>query len=41
VARPLPEIREPTTDVAPTEYCDLHPTPSFALRSLAQGVIIS
>src|SRR5215204_6584216 len=33
VARPLPEIREPATDVASAKHCDLHCTPS-SLQSL-------
>src|SRR5215211_5240320 len=33
VACPLPEIREPATNVAPADHCDLHLTPS-SLRSL-------
>src|SRR5215204_5900055 len=35
VARPLPEIREPATDVPSTDHCDLHPAPS-TLQPLAQ-----
>src|SRR5215212_611790 len=40
VARPLPEIREPATDVASADYCDLHLTRA-SLELLAQLAAIS